>query len=387
MTHGAELPHHDLFLIEAVASLAEEGRAGAVEAHQTGDQQQGGRQQQQADRGQHHVLQTLVEGAAIGRHRAMHQGQRRLRQTLERRIALPGGSGIDQQGQGNGQDAEAVGQFAHAGFGLGINGQDNAVDIGRQAMVQQGVDLAQDRHALDGAGRARQTIVEHAEDIQVATLQGLLDQGCGMSRRPDHDEIRRQGPAAAPARDQKAPDRMGRDQDRQGRQGPLAVNRPGRAQAVQSQTCGADGEGAHGDDCGDTRQMKGDELASFKTVEIQRTQQGQNGHGADRQRYGFDDSRGHDAIVHGEKRQSDKADRPDADHIKASEIEDAKAGGAPLAAVEPEVRSERPASRLTRRRRIVPARSGHVLGVGASGRRGKEGVSGRHGEKKAIWRA
>ncbi|MNL35848.1 hypothetical protein D3C87_1579010 [compost metagenome] len=101
VTHGAELPHDDLFLVEAVAALAEQGRTGAVEAHQASDQQQRRRQKQQADRGQNDVLKAFVKSATVRRHSAMHQGQRRLRQTFERRVALLRRPGIDQQGQGN----------------------------------------------------------------------------------------------------------------------------------------------------------------------------------------------------------------------------------------------------------------------------------------------
>ncbi|MNV77310.1 hypothetical protein D3C71_1707220 [compost metagenome] len=81
-----------------------------------------------------------------------------------------GGLGIDQQGQGDRQGAEAGRQVPHAGLGLGVDGQDDAVDIGRQPVVQQGVGLAQHGHALDGVGRAGQTIIEHAQHVQVASL-------------------------------------------------------------------------------------------------------------------------------------------------------------------------------------------------------------------------
>ncbi|MNL19560.1 hypothetical protein D3C87_1407690 [compost metagenome] len=72
-------------------------------------------------------------------------------------------------------------------------------------MVQQGVGLAQHGYALDGVGRAGQTIVEHAQHVQVATLQRLLNQPLGIAGGADHDDIGRQNAASTPVGDQQAP--------------------------------------------------------------------------------------------------------------------------------------------------------------------------------------
>ncbi|MNT24574.1 hypothetical protein D3C72_1600520 [compost metagenome] len=156
---------------------------------------------------------------------------------------------------------------------------------------------------------------------------------------------------------------------------------------MQHQPDRADGEAAHRDDGGDPRQMKRQALASLKTVEIQRAQQGEDGQGADRQGSGLDDSCRLEA-VDGEKRGGDETDGPDADDVESPKIEDTQSGGAALAAVEPEVGTKRPASRLAQRLRIIPARNGGPrsarLGVGALGRRGKESFNRRHEVRSVI---
>ncbi|MNI35213.1 hypothetical protein D3C73_892290 [compost metagenome] len=90
-------------------------------------------------------------------------------------------------------------------------------------MVQQGVGLAQHRHPCDRIRRARQAVVEHPQDVQVAPVQRLLDQPFGMASGADHGDIGRQVASPPPLGDQQPPHAMQRRQQAQRRHRPAAI--------------------------------------------------------------------------------------------------------------------------------------------------------------------
>uniref|UniRef100_A0A0N4Z3F3 LigA n=1 Tax=Parastrongyloides trichosuri TaxID=131310 RepID=A0A0N4Z3F3_PARTI len=265
LTHGAELPHHDLFLVEAVAALAKQGRALAVQPHGQADQEQNRAERDQGQRRQDDVEDALVERAPLAVHRAAQQGQGGRGQLLQRLIALSGALGVDQKRQRDGQDFQPARQGAHPRLGLGVDGQDDAVDIGRQSMVQQGVGAAQNRHSSQGVRRAGQAVVEDAQNVQVAPVQRLADQRFGVTGGADHDDVGRQVAAASPLGHQHPPDGVQAGHHHRGRNRPPAVLGHGRF-AGQDQPQRAGDCSAQGGHDSDPRQMARRRPAAVKTI-------------------------------------------------------------------------------------------------------------------------
>ena len=203
--HRAKLPHHDFFLVEAVAALAKEDGAGAVQSDGERDQRHDRRHKQQSKRAQGQVQHPLGEGAAGVAAGLGQRRQRRTGQTVQRCVAA---AVVHQHGDRIGQGLQLARQLPRARAGLRVDGQDDVIHVGRDPVCDQGLGVAQHRHADQAVRRPRQPVVEHAQHIDVAPFHGAADQGLSVAGRPDHDHIRPQHAPAAPAQNHAGPQRM-----------------------------------------------------------------------------------------------------------------------------------------------------------------------------------
>jgi hypothetical protein len=118
VAHRAELPDEDGLVVEAVAALAEEDRAGAVQLHGQGDQQHDRPGDQQAQAGDDQVLGALDPGlAGVGlAPDSSFSPPAAIREPRRRRPRF-GTADVDEQAEGVGQHVQLLDQLAHAALG------------------------------------------------------------------------------------------------------------------------------------------------------------------------------------------------------------------------------------------------------------------------------
>ncbi len=198
-----------------MTALAEQHRAGAVEPDGQGQAQHDRRSDDQGQHAQHQVLHPLPEGAGLVPRLASQGRQLSLGQPLDG-VARPLGLEVEEQADGIGQHPQPLDHLPHPALGARRHGDHDAVDIGDQPVLGQALGVAQHRHAHHLARRARQPVVEDAQDIGLARLDQGLDQPLGVAGRPDHDQVAGQPAFSPPARDQLAPQHVGQVEGREG---------------------------------------------------------------------------------------------------------------------------------------------------------------------------
>ena len=355
-----------------MAALAEEDRTGAVQSDRQGDAGHHGGQQHQGGQAENHVLQPLVEGAAIVVDRPLNVRQRRGGQPVQGVAGLGLVPGLDDQADLIGQGPQPGVQIAHPRLGLGIDGQDDTVDIGRHPVGQQIVGRAQNRHALDGARAARQPVVENAQHVQITALQRLADQGLGMAGGPDQHDVGRQGPGRAPAPDDIAPAHMQGVEADQHQSGPDQPGRPLGRPALQDPAGQQGDDGPCRYDGGHRSEVQRGLLAADEPIAPQRSHQAQYGDGPQGERGDLRDR----GVDQGAGRGGPGAQQAHGGHgqdVDGAEIVGGQARGVPLSGVAPYVRPERPTARGS------PGIGRGADGPGGQGLQGRGVTAGRPG--------
>ena len=203
--HRAELPDQDLLVVEAVAALAEEHRAGAVELDGERDQRHQRQAEQQRQRADDQVLAALDQRPALVAGRAGHRRQRRLGDPRQRRGAA-GRALVDEQHHLVGQHLEPLDQLAHPGLGVLRHRDHDAVDVGhdpvRRAAPRCRPAPAR-RRSLAGMRSTRSSNTPSTAASRL--LRASVDQPLGVGGGADDDDVGGQPAGRAPAAHHRPP--------------------------------------------------------------------------------------------------------------------------------------------------------------------------------------
>ena len=129
-----------------------------------------------------HVDHALQQPPAARRGERRRGGPAACPAAAPGRPARCGVEAVHQQADGVGAGRELGDQLGDARGGAGRHGDDDAVDIGQQAVGLHVGGAAQHRHAEDVLGRALAAVVEDAQDVDVAAGQREGDQPLGGGR-------------------------------------------------------------------------------------------------------------------------------------------------------------------------------------------------------------
>ena len=172
--HRAELEDLDQLVVEAVALLAEQHRALAVELDRQRDQRHHRRQPQQGQRGDGLVEQPLDDDVPVGDRPVDDVDQRHgAGKGVDARAEAELG-GLGRKADVDRQHPQLLDELEHARLGADGQGHDQHVDARAPAELHQRLEVAEVGIAGDrAAGPVDAAVVEHAADADVAVGIGV----------------------------------------------------------------------------------------------------------------------------------------------------------------------------------------------------------------------